>query len=375
MNKLIIPALLSCWFFSLTATLQAQELYYPTDIIYHQPSDRFFVSNWADGNGNIIVVDDQGNPVSTFFSGLTYPGGMAIIGNTLYVVNNKDLYGGYLPSYVVGIDLTTGAQTSSFPVDSDGIYLDLMTAGNNGNLYFGDSEKERIFKYNPSGSQLTELVTGVENPFGICYDYIHDRVVFTHSTFTMSWLKSVSPDGSNLTTLMSYQGYLEGIIMDEKGDFYYSSWGNDYQWDNEPVYKNNGEFTNPNTLASDHNRPFGMCFGKNNELIVCNWGNHTLRFIDLTPYNVPELPNTLSGNISLFPNPCHGTFTLSISGIQKDTFSTIQIVDMHGSVVREWIAGITDSKIEADASGLTPGIYLVRLPGIPGHPSVRMMVD
>ena len=51
-------------------------------------------------------------------------------------------------------------------------------------------------------------------------------------------------------------------------------------------------------LSNDHNRPFGMCIGHDNHLVVCNWGSHSLSFIDLDLFGVED--NKLRIKISQF---------------------------------------------------------------------------
>ncbi|MBC8490774.1 MAG: T9SS type A sorting domain-containing protein [Bacteroidetes bacterium] len=261
---------------------------YPVDIVYHEQSEQYYVSNWADNTaGNILKLNSEGQITGTFYDELNYVGGLCLINDILYITNNMDLYGGSQPSYLVGININTGVSILNFEISTGGTYLDLMTTDNNGNLYIGDSEKMKIYKYNLQTGLVTDFVTNITNPFGVFYDYISDRILFTNSSFTNSYIKSKSPQGGEITTVFYHNGYLEGITMDDEGNFYLSSWGNDYQWGNEPVYKTNHDFSWKYEISNNHNRPFGMCIGKDTCLVVCNWGEHTLSFIETSGFESP----------------------------------------------------------------------------------------
>ena len=68
-----------------------EDIYYPIDIVYHSETETYYLSNWADGEGYILKLDKDGNIVETYFEGLHYAGGLCIIENILYVLDNYDL--------------------------------------------------------------------------------------------------------------------------------------------------------------------------------------------------------------------------------------------------------------------------------------------
>ena len=305
---------------------------YPVDIVYHEQSEQYYVSNWADNTaGNILKLNSEGQITGTFYDELNYVGGLCLINDILYITNNMDLYGGSQPSYLVGININTGVSILNFEISTGGTYLDLMTTDNNGNLYIGDSEKMKIYKYNLQTGLVTDFVTDITKPFGVFYDYISDRILFTNSSFTNSYIKSKSPQGGEITTVFYHNGYLEGITMDDEGNFYLSSGGNDYQWGNEPVYKTNHDFSWKYEISNDFNRPFGMCIGKDNYLVVCNWGGHTLSFIDLTQFSVEDNITDV-GNTKVYPNPSNGQVTISAENLDRQNVKMI-LCDISGKQV------------------------------------------
>ncbi len=203
------------------------------------------------------------------------------------------------------------------------------------------------------------MVTNIENPYGICYDNINDRILFTNSSFTLSYIKSISPQGGNISTVFSHTGYLEGIIMDSSGNFYLSSWGDDYQWGNEPVYKTNNSFGWELELSNDQNRPFGMCIGFDNYLVVCNWGDHTLSFIDLQ--TVVEEANICTDMFNLFPNPSTGVVKLDFSGSTSPEVE-ISIMSITSQTVHKEIlkTNLINEKT-LDLDHLLPGTYIMTI--------------
>ncbi len=119
-------------------------------------------------------------------------------------------------------------------MDSDGM----------GNLYIGNTRSGGtngiVHKFNIATQELTDLATNILKPFGICYDYLNDKVIFTRSNNSVSYLKSISPEGGDISTVFYAYGFIEGVIMHPDGHFYISSWGTiDTTWGNEPVYKSN----------------------------------------------------------------------------------------------------------------------------------------
>ena len=169
--------------------------HYPLDIVFNEEAETYYVSNWANGNGYVSKVNTSGEITGTLFDDLTYGGGMCLIGNVLYVVDNSDLYNGSLPSYLVAIDINTGAELSRLEVSTGGTWLDLMTTDNKGHLFVCDSEKFMIYKIDIATQTVSNFVEEIYKPFGICYDHFNDRIIFTESRSTVSYLKSISPDG------------------------------------------------------------------------------------------------------------------------------------------------------------------------------------
>ncbi len=337
-------------------------LSYPTDIVYREQNQEYYVSNWADVDfpGYILKLNSNGEVVENLYPGLDLPGGICLVGDTLYVLNNKDLYGGSLPSYLLGIDINTGQLVVEAEIGSGGIYVDMVTTDNKGYLYITDSENRKIYKYNIQSQVFEDFVTNVDKPIGICYNHIDDQIVFTISSGNISYIATISPDSANNYTKDFYiTRWMEGLVMDADGEYYFSSWtGSGSTWGFEPVYKVSHGLDWYTKLDSTNNRPFGMCLGYNNQLAVCNWGSHVINFIDLTPFGVNELQS--HADFDLYPNPTEGVIQIDLSDL-KAKQANLMVYDISGKKVYQ--RNMKDEnpigEMKLDFSFLKAGTYFI----------------
>ena len=338
-------------------------LNYPTDVVYDEAAETYYVSNWADGDGYILTLNTFGEITGTLFSDLDYPEGLCLIDNVLYVTDNGDLYGGNAPSYLVGIDIFSGNELLKVEIAAETTNLDLMTTDNNGNLYICDSEKLLIYKYEIATATITVFVEGVNKPLGICYDEIEDRIIFTESKSNISYLKAIDPDGSNMSNVFYHLGWIEGIVMDDEGNYFMSSWSgsNDTLWGYEPVFKLSHGLNWKYELTGDQNRPFGMCMGHDNHLVICNWGSHVVNFLNLEPFGTEE--NILSNNnLTVYPNPGNGDFNLHLPEIQSQV-ANLTVLDLNGRIITSNIIRKAEAEFEQslDLTFLPVGIYILKV--------------
>lgn len=346
----------------------AQGVYnYPLDVEYDESEALYYVSNWggqgSNDHGYILKVNTSGEILSTLFSDLSYAGGLCLIDDVLYVTDNTDLYQGSLPSYLVVIDVTNGDEIDRVEISSGGTYLDFVEADNSGNLYIGDSEKQCIYKYNIATQEFFTFITGINKPFGICFDDIEDRLLYTESKSEVSRIWSISTDGGEATKLYSFDGWMEGLVMNDEGEYFFTSWkGNGVEWGNEQVYKLNHALDGwKYELSNDQNRPFGLCLGHDDFLVICNWGSDELIFLSLIPYGTGE--NALQPeNLSVYPNPGNGNFKVRIPALNANEAS-MSVVDLHGKVItsRSIDRLQAETEIALDLTFLPSGIYILLL--------------
>ena len=336
----------------------------PVDIVYYPATENYFLSNSVEGNGNILKLDLEGNVESILFSGLHYPGGLCLVDDILYVGDNYGKWDDYLPSYLVGININSGQQVLNFLVSSSSTYIDLMTSDSTGNIYMANSgtgnEDGKVQKFNIESQTLTDLVTQTFRPNGVCYDYIDGRIIFIESTPGLSFLKSISPEGGEVTKIFYMNQRINSVIMHDNGEFYLASWGTNDIWGDESVYKANHSLTWNTAISTGHNRPLGMCVGADNHLLVCNWGEASLSFIDLDLFGVNE--SILANNhFNLKPNPAHSSVSIDFENTEAEMLE-IFIHDILGKEVYHERLGRSDIMVrKINIDHLKAGSYIVNI--------------
>ena len=81
----------------------------------------------------------------------------------------------------------------------------------------------------------------------------------------------------------------------------------------------------------------------------------------------------VADNISVFPNPSNGQYTVSIEGLTKDL--TLKIVDVQGRVLRQWqYDNPTTNFIQnIDISDVAEGVYFLQVQTADGLDVVRLI--
>lgn len=348
---------------SMTAASQT-DFHYPIDVAYNQNEEIYYVANWGDGEGFIVTMDKSGEITGTLFSDLSYASGMVLVEDVLYVADNESIKVSpvQLPSHLVGIDINTGQELSRTQISPGWTYLELIAYDDNGHIFINDSYQNCIYKYTISTHTVETFLSPVWFPIGICYDYLEDRILFTQNSSDDSQIKSISPEGGEVTDEFWWPGYIDGLIMNGEGEYFMSSWtSNTPAWGDEPVYKLNNNLDWTFQLSGNQNRPFGMCMGHDNYLVVCSWGNHKVNFIDLTPYGTGEYDGRGKG-ISIYPNPGNGNVKVTLPAIQSGS-AVIRAIDINGRSVYEspLQPGSAGIELALDLSYLPAGVYVLLL--------------
>lgn len=135
----------------------------PESVIYDKKRDLLYVSNLnmepriKDANGFISKIDRNGNIVQLrWIEGMSSPKGMTIVGDTLYAADVDE---------VVVMDINQGKVVSRIPIEGSRMLND-MTSDNNGNIYFSDTDANRIYRL--SNGKVDEwLAEGLLGPNGL----------------------------------------------------------------------------------------------------------------------------------------------------------------------------------------------------------------
>jgi hypothetical protein len=176
----------------------------PEAVRYDPDQDVYFVTNWGtgdpaakDNNGAISRMTPDGVIAQLRFiaggaGGVTLhsPRGMAIVGDTLWVVD---------PDAVRGFNRRTGAPVATIIFSGQKLgFLNDISAGPDG-LYVTDTGTDRIYKI--SGRRLTVALadTAIGNPNGITWDAVGRRFVVV--PWEDSVIKSWTPGSKTLSAL------------------------------------------------------------------------------------------------------------------------------------------------------------------------------
>jgi len=333
------------------------------DIVYHNTTENYYVSNQADGNGYILKMDKDGNIIETLYDDLHYVGGLCIVGDILYIL---DTYDYYLESFLIGINLNSGDNVLQKKISS-GLTNPNFMDNAYGNLYITDIKQYKIFKYNIQQDSVSDFIIGIIPPsIGICYDYYNNRLLFTQNGpngSDISYIKSIHPTGGDITNLYEVENYIKGLIMHPNADLYYTTWDAQYPpvWGDEEVRMVVNNFSWGHTIGNDHYQPWGLCIGYDNNLVVCNYGSHSLNFYDLDTYGVDEIIDK-SEDYTIFPNPTNGKFKI---GFSEYVTSNIEIAILNMTGQQVYHEKVNNSSMltdrEFDMQHLPAGTYVVIL--------------
>lgn len=143
----------------------------PESVILDKKRDILYVTNLnfeprkKDGNGFISKMDMTGKITELkWIEGLSSPKGMAILGDTLFAADVDEL---------VLMDINAGKIIRKIPIEGAGMLNDI-TSDSEGNLYFTDTDRNKIHKY--SGGKVTDWQTeGLNGPNGLLAE--QDRIL------------------------------------------------------------------------------------------------------------------------------------------------------------------------------------------------------
>lgn len=337
----------------------------PESVDYDSASNRYFISNSA--NGEILEMDCQGN-LSVFISNVGFgPHGLEVVENQLFACS-----GSRLKAY----DLTSASET----IDRDlgAVFANGITHNGN-NIYITDYSDPKIYHYDIEDDNLSILIDNLSfTPNGIFYDDIENRMLVLSFQENASIYELNMTDTTIAIIKETNLGYLDGIAMDNNGDFYVSAWSNN------AIHKFNSDFSgNPTNVLNGMNQPADIYFNRDlNVLAVPNSGNNTVVFEGFgtnTSYNCIDdqcqelsdqsgqfntmeccqeycqTASNIDENVSLknvFPNPVFSGETLNFHTIVEE----IELYDLKGRLLMN-IKNNKQSSI--NLPNLQSGIYIL----------------
>ncbi len=224
-----------CLLWLTVISLNAQSYNSPESVEYDALHQRYIVANTSANNLQQVI---PGSAPTLFVSSVPSPYGIAIVGDTVYVCCNS--------THLRGYNLTTGAQ--AFDVNLGGTFLNGICTDEAGNLFVTDFSAKKVVRYNIATQQFNYFVgtAMAKTPNGIVFDKFHNRLVIA-TWNTNAAILGLNLSDSSITTLKSTTlSQIDGITIDEDGNFYSADWSSNsvYFYDsafaNTPVKVVNG---------------------------------------------------------------------------------------------------------------------------------------
>jgi hypothetical protein len=245
--------------------------------------------------------------------------------------------------------------------------LDGMTVDDNNNLYVVEVTSAKIYKINLINQAYSVFVSsGVSSrPQDVIYDRNYNRLLVC-SWYNNSSIQAVNISDSSITNLVNTTtGNCDGLAIDEKGNYYFSTW-----IDNS-IYYYDTTFRNPPTLfSSGHSGPANLCYNKRNKVLaIPNFNSNSISFKSVLPTSINESISDQK-NFSLFqnyPNPFNPVTTIRIE-VGKSSHVNLELFDVLGNKVATLYKGevkpgllVVDFNSNLVKPQLTSGIYFYKL--------------
>nr|NQU88954.1 T9SS type A sorting domain-containing protein [Bacteroidota bacterium] len=249
---------------TLGSSLSAQNLLNnPESVVFDPQNNRYLVSNW--GDGSIVQIDSTGQQ-SYFSQVLSSTAGITIVGETVFVSSNEEPYAG-----IIGFDLTSAEMVFDVEIPGSELLNDI-TSDNSGNLYVTDSDGNKIYRVMISTANYSIFVDSALNyPNGIAFDEINNRLLALNSLWTNQPIIAINlEDSTHMTVVETNISSTDGLVIDQFGDVYFSSWTTDN------IYKYDPSFTNPpEVISGGHNNPADIGLNKISDILAipCFNGN------------------------------------------------------------------------------------------------------
>jgi sugar lactone lactonase YvrE len=214
---------------SLELNWELEGLSNPESVIYDAKLNHLYVSNVngsaieKDGNGFISIISLNGKMIQEkWVIGLNAPKGLAIFGRTLYTSDIDEL---------VAIDIDSGRITNRFKVN-DAQFLNDVAVSRNGDIYVSDMALNRIHVLTEDSFSVWLENEKLESPNGLLV--LGDDIILGSwgkmtdgfATEVPGHLKRISIKDKTIKSIGdgSSVGNLDGVEIDNDGDFYVTDW-------------------------------------------------------------------------------------------------------------------------------------------------------
>jgi len=181
----------------------------PESVVYDAKRDVLYVSNFFSGGNEFVSrVSTAGEVLDLqWVSGLRNPTGMAVEGDSLFVVDRAGL---------VEISIDTAQVVNRFPVPG-GQFLNDVAFDDRGRAYVSDSRASTIHRMADGAFEPWLSGQELRDPNGLCFD--GERLIVGNSGD--GCLKAVNLEDKSVSTLacLGSGSIMDGIACDEAGGF------------------------------------------------------------------------------------------------------------------------------------------------------------
>jgi len=253
-------------------------------------STQYFISNSS--NGQILALDEDG--LSVFTDGLnTGPHGLEfgvnMEGSNLYACSGGRLYGfdmggNQILNYNLNGSFLNGI-TSRLTLSVTATTLF------SSDLFITDFSAKKLYQYDILEGTHYEICSFSKNPNGVYWDAQNNRLLVVCWGSNAPIYEVDVENGIYSTVINTGLNNLDGITMDDCGNFYVTAWSSN------ALHKYSSDFLETEIIATGLSSPADICYNTNDNIIgVPNSGNNTVEFIEADCDNVtiPEITNNTS---------------------------------------------------------------------------------
>ncbi|MAQ47312.1 MAG: hypothetical protein CMD27_00335 [Flavobacteriales bacterium] len=240
----------------------------PESIEYNSNNGSYYISN--SNNGQILELNND-NDLSVFTSNINTggPHGLELVGQTLFVCSGSNLLGyNWFGNQILNYDM-------------DGVFLNGITQRWEGDendiidLFITDFSGKKLYHYSIAENTHYEVCSFDKNPNGVYYDYINSRLLVVFWGWNAPVYEVNIESGTYNTIINTGLSNLDGITMDQCGNFYISAWSSN------AIHKYNSDFTETEIIIEGMSNPADICFNESDNIIgIPNSGNNTVEFIN-----------------------------------------------------------------------------------------------
>ena len=244
----------------------------PESVEYNSNSGSYYISNSY--NGQILELDSNNN-LSVFASNLVNgPHGLEIVDNILYACSGSRLK---------GYDLESGNQVLNSNIG--GTFLNGITQYSDGSgsyLFLTDFTSRKLYRYRIEDEWISSICDFPRSPNGVFLDPMYN------SLYVVTWGNNAAIYEVDFTTEEFYTATttdlnnLDGISMDECGNFLISAWSTN------AIHRFNNDFSENEIIIDGLSSPADIIYNQfNNVIVIPNSGNNTVDFVSYSPFDDP----------------------------------------------------------------------------------------